>query len=114
MANKETEETWQAGYAELAEEMSQWRKEHPRATFNEIEEELDRRLNRLRAQMAADIAAAGEVVVEEVPLCPDCGQRATLRGKKRRRLRTQGGEAIELERHHAICPHCGTAFFPPG
>jgi hypothetical protein len=22
------------------------------------------------------------------------------------------GEAIELERHHPFCPHCGTAFFP--
>jgi len=114
MANKEREEAWQAVYEGLAEELSQWRKEHPRATFNEIEEELDRRLNRLRAQMAADIAAAGEVVVEEAPLCPNCGQRAMLRGKKRRRLRTQGGEVVELERHHAICPHCGTAFFPPG
>lgn len=114
MANSETEEQWQARYEELAGEISQWRKEHPRATFNEIEDELDRRLNRLWAQMAVDIAAAGDAAVEEAPECPNCGQRATWRGKKRRRLRTQGGEEVELERHHAICPHCGRAFFPPG
>ncbi len=114
MADSGMEEAWQARYEALAGEMSQWRKEHPRATFNEIEEELDRRLNRLRAQMAADIAAAGDVVAEEAPVCPSCGARATLRGKKRRRLRTQGGEEVALERHHAICPHCGRAFFPPG
>lgn len=114
MANSETEEQWQSRYEQLSGELSAWRKAHPRATFNEIEEELDKRLNRLRAEMAADIAAAGDVAVEAAPVCPNCGERATLRGKKRRRLRTQGGEEVELERHHAICPHCGRAFFPPG
>ena len=114
MASSEMEERWQERYEQLAGEMAEWRREHPGATFNEIEDELDQRLNRLRAEMAADIAAANDVAVEEEPVCPECGQRARLRGKKRRRLRTQGGEEVVLERHHAICPHCGRAFFPPG
>lgn len=114
MASNETEERWQERYEQVAVEMTAWRKGHPRATFNDIEDELDKRMNRLRAEMAADIAAANDVVIEEEPVCPACGQRARLRGKKRRRLRTQGGEEVVLERHHAICPHCGRAFFPPG
>jgi YgiT-type zinc finger domain-containing protein len=113
MADGEMGEKWHAHYEELTWGMIAWRKAHPRATFNEIEGELDRRMNRLRAEMAADIAEVAEEVEEE-PVCPACGERAQLRGKKRRRLRTQGGEEIELERHHAICPHCGQAFFPPG
>lgn len=114
MARSETEEQWQSRYEQLSGKLSAWRKAHPRATFNEIEEELDKRLNRLRAEMAADMAAAGEVAAEEKAVCPGCGQPAQLRGKKRRRLRTQGGEEVQLERHYAICPHCGRAFFPPG
>lgn len=114
MAESEMGEKWQVRYDQLSGEMIEWRKAHPRATFNEIEGELDRRMNRLRAEMMAEIAAAVEAGVEEEPVCPACGERARLRGKKRRRLRTQGGEEVELERHHAICPHCGTAFFPPG
>lgn len=114
MANDEMGEKWRARYEQVTGEMIAWRREHPRATFNEIEDELDRRMNHLRAEMATDIAEAAEVAFGEEPVCPACGQRARLRGKKRRRLRTQGGEEVELERHHAICPHCGKAFFPPG
>ena len=40
MASSGMEEEWQVRYEALAGEMSQWRKEHPRATFNEIEAEL--------------------------------------------------------------------------
>jgi YgiT-type zinc finger domain-containing protein len=114
MASDEMGERWRARYEQLTGEMVEWRREHPRATFNEIEDELDKRLNCLRAEMAADIAEAADGGVAEEPVCPTCGRRARLRGKKRRRLRTQGGEEVELERHHAICPHCGWAFFPPG
>lgn len=114
MADSAMGEKWQARYEQLTGEMIEWRREHVRATFNEIEDELDRRMNRLRAEMAADIAEAAEVAVEEEVVCPACGERARLRGKKRRRLRTRGGEEVELERRHAICAHCGRAFFPPG
>jgi YgiT-type zinc finger domain-containing protein len=110
----ETEAEWEALSQQLAGEVAAWRREHPRASFNEIEDFVDERMNRLRAKMIADVAAAVDVEVKERPVCPECGKGAVLRGKKRRRLRMQGGEQIELERHHAICPHCGTAFFPPG
>lgn len=114
MAHGELVERWQEQYEQITEGVAAWHKQHPRATFSEIEAELDKRLNQLRAEMLADMAGAGEARAEQRPLCPQCGRQATLRGKKRRRLRTQGGEEVVLERHHAICPHCGTAFFPPG
>lgn len=114
MVDPETEAEWERLSEQVASEVAEWRRQHPRATFNEIENFIGERMNRLRAKMVADVAAAGDVDAREQPTCPECGKRAVLRGKKRRRLRTQGGEEVELERHHAICPHCGTAFFPPG
>lgn len=114
MVDAETEADGERLSEQITSEVAAWRRAHPRATFNEIESFVDERMNRLRARMVAGAAAASGVEVEEQPRCPQCGQRAVLRGKKRRRLRTQGGEAVELERHHAVCPHCGTAFFPPG
>src|SRR5947207_699400 len=35
--------------------MTQWRKEHPKATWQEIEAAVDERINQLRAQMIQDI-----------------------------------------------------------
>jgi YgiT-type zinc finger domain-containing protein len=71
-------------------------------------------MNRLRAQMLADLA--GETVLQEEQelKCPACGERMHRRGKKKRRLQVQGGEEIELERHYAVCPNCGEGLFPPG
>ena len=77
-------------------EVHAWRQAHPDATWVEIEAELDRRLDVLRA------ALLGEVVVdtpERTIPCPVCGGRLAGRG---RRTRT-----------YATCPACGTGLFPP-
>ena len=106
-------EDWEAMYQEASAEMAAWRRTHPYATLNEIEEEIDKRMNRLRAQMLADLA--GEAVLEEEQelRCPECGERMHRRGKKKRRLQVQGGEEIELDRDYAVCPNCGEGLFPP-
>jgi hypothetical protein len=35
------------------------------------------------------------------------------RGKRQRRLQTQGGQTVSLTRQYQSCPHCGYSFFPP-
>jgi hypothetical protein len=35
--------------------MTQWRKEHPKATWAEIEAAVDERINQLRAQLIQDV-----------------------------------------------------------
>ena len=35
----------------LIEGLNQWREKHPRATMREIEEEIDRRMSKMRAQL---------------------------------------------------------------
>jgi len=113
MAQDSKGEDWEVRYQEASAELSAWHRAHPYATLSEIEAEMDQRLNRLRAEILAELA--GEAVLEEEEMaCPECGERMHRRGKKKRRLQVQGGEEIELERDYAICPSCGEGFFPPG
>ena len=113
-----------AKWHELAEEvmsgMKEWRLQHPKATFRQIEQALDERLARMRARMledaalaseAADIEAAAE---DERPVCPECGVRLDARGKQKREMTTLHNQTVGLERSYAVCPACGAGFFPPG
>lgn len=118
-----------AQWRQLSEEvfrgMQDWRAQHPRATLQEIERELDRRLAENRAQLLAHLAEqspaaawsgqpAGTEQAAESPRCPQCGTPLEGRGRKTRRLKTQGGRELALEREYGVCPHCGQGLFPPG
>jgi DNA-directed RNA polymerase subunit RPC12/RpoP len=114
----EMRKRWNGLSEEIISGMAEWREQHPKATFREIEAEVDKRLGVLRARMLSDAAirsaqtewdgAKGEVV------CPNCGERLGQKGKKKRRLQTRGGQEVELEREYGICPKCGQGIFPPG
>ena len=60
--------------------MNQWRKEHPHATWAEIEAAVDERINQLRAQLIQDVVQMGEtedwsaIPQEERPRCATCGK----------------------------------------
>ena len=110
---------WEQASQELLTGMKAWRVAHPRATLSAIEEELDRRLNQLRAEMLEDLAQASALAdistlsEKERPVCPECGTRLGPRGQKARQLRTSGDESITLQRSYAVCPHCEVGLFPP-
>lgn len=99
--------------------MSQWRKEHPKATLAEIEAAVDERINQVRAQLIEDMVQMGEsepwreLPQEERPTCATCGKSLVARGKQSRFLQTVGGQAIQLRRTYGTCPQCGQGFFPP-
>src|SRR5712691_67697 len=95
-----------ARWHQLSEEeitgKKEWRKQHPKETFREIEQALDERLARLRARMlqdtsllsrVADVSAVGE---QERPLCPQCGSRMEPCGQQPRELTTTYEQTIEL------------------
>src|SRR2546430_16695398 len=100
--------------------MTQWRKEHPKATWAEIEAAVDEQINQLRAQLLQDVVQMGETEdwsqkpEAERPKCATCGQRLLARGEQTRYLQTMGGEAVKLARKDGACPACGVGFFPPG
>lgn len=111
---------WERASKELLTGMKEWRVAHPQATLSAIEQELDRRMNRLRAELLADLAqasaltAVGALPEDKRPVCPQCGARLGPRGQKARQLSTTGNETITLQRSYAVCPHCQVGLFPPG
>ena len=120
MRTKDFAQHWQELTEEVLTGMKEWRLQHPRATFREIEAALDERLNRLRARMLQDAALASaaadweEAAAEEQPLCPRCGQPLAPRGPQEREVQVQGSQEVVLERRYGVCPACGAGLFPPG
>jgi NADH pyrophosphatase NudC (nudix superfamily) len=119
MEQKDFDEDWEAASKELLTEMKAWRREHPRASWAEMEGELDRRLRKLRSEMLEDMAQASALAnvralpVEERPVCPHCGRHMGPRGQETRTLKTNGDHEITLTRSYVVCPHCRTGVFPP-
>jgi predicted RNA-binding Zn-ribbon protein involved in translation (DUF1610 family) len=119
MWSKEIEARWQQEAEEVITGMKEWRLRHPKATLREIEAALDERLAKVRARMLQDAAlasAATDVSAEQGqdrPRCPKCGNTMEGRGQDTRSLTTNYNQTIELRRSYAVCPACGTGFFPP-
>jgi len=116
MNSTEMQKRWNGLSGEIISGVTEWRQQHPKATFREIEEEVDKRLAVLRVRMLSDAAISsaqadwdGERVV-----CPHCGMKLEKKGKKKRKLATRGGQEVELEREYGVCPKCGQGIFPPG
>jgi uncharacterized protein with PIN domain len=106
--------------AEAVAGLRDWRAQHPRATFAEIEAAVDERFNAARARVLGELArlsAAADLAgraVGERARCPDCGAELKPQGRRRRRVLTQGAKEVLLEREYALCPGCGRGVFPPG
>lgn len=110
---------WQALSEEVMRGMKDWRVQHPKATFREIEAALDERLAQLRTRMLEDTllvsrAADWNATDQEPPVCPQCGAVLQPRGQETRTLTTHYDQALQLERRYAVCPRCEAGLFPPG
>jgi hypothetical protein len=120
MWSTEMEARWRELSEAVFTGMAEWRAQHPRATFNEIEAALDERLATVRARMLQDVALASAATdvsglpVEERPCCPDCGRALEAHGQEERTLRTTYDRPVTLRRSYARCPACGAGLFPPG
>ena len=118
MKSREIKESWKGKGEEIMVGLTEWRLQNPKATFREIEEEVDRRLSELRVRMLGDMAVSSASSEWEkgleAPRCPNCGAILEPTGKKKRTLQTRGGQGVELEREYGVCPKCGQGIFPPG
>ena len=118
MEKGELTQKWRAMSEEIISGVAEWRQQHPKAIFREIEAEVDQRLSEMRARMLSDAAIVSASADwegrEEQPRCPHCGAELQAKGKKKRKMQTRGGQEIELEREYGICPKCGQGIFPPG
>lgn len=117
------EREWATLCAEVLSGMADWRAQHPRPTLTEIERELDARWARLRVRMLERVAHQSAATTwrqavqngeDGAPTCPQCAQRLEPQGRRTRRLRTVGGQELQLQREYGVCPACGQGLFPPG
>ena len=106
---------WLAETAERFATLDTWRQAHPTATWTAIEAAVDAQLGPLRAQLVGETAMASDAtdLRGEPQVCRACGQRLHTAGAHRRRLRSDQDAGIEVTRHYARCPACGTGLFPP-
>ena len=112
----------ESNWSRLAEgmmlEIREWWELHPKATFTQIEEAIDRLMAQARAQFIQDVALASEArgIRRESeanrPRCPQCGSRLESRGEAVRRLSTSHAQPVELRRGRGVCPACGAGFSP--
>ena len=114
----QTEAEWQELASAAFSGVVEWRLAHPTATWAEVERAVDERLAAVRARLLQDVAEASAARDladgQALPACPHCGTGMTRAGRRRRRLRTDGEQAVTLTRAYARCPACGTGLFPPG
>lgn len=98
----------------MQERLVAWRAEHPRASFDEIAEEVRQQREVLMGQLLAELAeqhGVGEVLVEG--WCPQCGGVLHYKGVKVRTVLHPEGQP-QLERGYHHCNECGHGFFPSG
>ena len=116
----EFERRWKQEAEAVMSGMREWRLQHPKATFREIEAEVDEKLSGMRARLLEDLALASRAAdlqdkqLGERPRCPECKQPLESQGKQERTVVTHGGKAVHLRRDYARCPACGAGLFPPG
>ena len=112
------EQHWHEVAQEVFLEMRTWREQHPKATLQDIEEEVDRRIARMRAGLVEGIAMSSAAVevggrTADTPAhCPTCGGVLHARGKQLRKLMTTGKQTLRLERSYGDSPTCQVGFFP--
>ena len=108
---------WQKVMDGILSGLAEWRQQHPKATFREIEQETMRRISSLQARLMSALAQASEATnwtAETAPVCPACATPMQSDGQRTRHLQGPGGADIPLQRSYMVCPACGSGFFPPG
>ena len=111
---------WQELFEVAMSEVSEWRGQHKRASFTEIEEALDKQLSEVRAQLLQDLvesSASADIrgqAKEDRPTCPECGEALLANGQHTREVTTTHEQRVQLTRSYGRCPVCGCGFFPSG
>ena len=112
---------WQKELLEgAAQDLSDWQRAHPKATFVQIEDAVEERIADLRARLTEDLVRAKAAVHEAAgdgnarPACPACGQAMESRGQRERTITIRGNRQVRVRRRYTVCPACGAGLFPPG
>jgi hypothetical protein len=111
---------WADELAAATDAIVSWRRDHPRASLEAIEDAVDEGLGDFRARLLAKLAMESERAefagreTTERPRCGQCGTALLSRGPAERRLLTSRGREVVLKRSYGWCRRCREGFFPPG
>jgi YgiT-type zinc finger domain-containing protein len=111
---REKEPTFEKLSHDVATKLEAWSRDNPKATLTEIKIAVDQELAKLRRAIVEGVAQQRAAAEQTIYECPQCGTEMVRNGRKKRRLKAKGGQAIELERQQRRCLHCGMTLFPPG
>lgn len=91
-----------------------WYKEHPDATFDEMEERLGRQRRGMLGDFLELSLRQGDLgATPEAPSCEQCGKDMVFKGYSEKKI--QGIEAeAKIPRAYYVCPTCKEGLFPPG
>ena len=95
-----------------------WGAAHPQATMREIEDVIEERLNRVRAELVEELAEKsrlrdiGRLPAAEWPRCEQCGEPLRERGRRTRRVRAKGGQQVVYRGATQIASPAGWGFSP--
>jgi hypothetical protein len=99
---------------ELWDSFNAWHKEHPEATFDEMEEELGRqRRGILGGFLELNLRQGDLGATPEAPTCEQCGQPMVFKGYSEKKIQGLEAEA-KIPRAYYVCPTCEVGLFPPG
>lgn len=100
--------------ADVAQQLRAWRQAHPRATLDEIAEQVEGELERLRGRFVEDLVAeGGEAEAEAWPVCPHCGGKLEHRGQRVREvLIPRQATPLQVRRAYGVCSSCGMGLSP--
>ncbi len=112
MGKQRAEFMEQAG--SLYDEVSEWRKAHKGASFDDIVSEVRPKRRALMGELLRQLALqAGKGAVAAGQQCAGCGEEMRYKGELKRTVLHGEGDSV-LERAHYYCPGCQSGIFPPG
>lgn len=98
----------------MYDELREWRRAHPEASFDEIVKQITSRRRELMAGLAGQLALQhGAGAVPEGLRCEQCGALMRYKGEAKRGIEHIEGSS-EIDRAYYHCPACEGGVFPPG
>lgn len=111
---REKETGIQEAMGEILNEVKTWKREHPQASFSELEEQVLKTRKRFGEEMMRELLEGrDEARPVPGPRCPECGEEMHYKGEKKRRVVSSIGET-QVNRGNYYCSKCRRSVFPPG
>jgi len=99
---------------ELWDSFNAWHKEHPQATFDQMEEEVGQHRRGILGDFLELSLRQGDLgAAPEAPSCERCGKGMVFKGYPEKKIQGLEAEA-KIPRAYYVCPTCEVGLFPPG